>query len=114
MNREQDLKELYKEVEEYFYANGLIDNSVTNYRYIFKPGMWIKSTDGFEYRFDICKSCGLRYANKRRRGVQYGIHNWWHYCSKGCCHTCQNQKRNSVKAPSSIPVIKLFKKVNGE
>lgn len=50
-------------------------------------GEWI-AAGKHAYRFDICRNCGRRYANKRERGVNYRIHNAHHYCTKGYCSDC--------------------------
>ena len=49
-----------------------------------KHGQWVAAGE-FAYRFDVCRHCGRRYANKRQRGVNYGIHNAHHYCTRGFC-----------------------------
>jgi len=102
--REQELKLMYREVEDYFRHNHLIDPKV---KYKFTPGSWIKSVDGFEYRFDICKKCGRRYVNKRPRGIQYGVHHWWHYCTKGICRDCHPDGKNLPPSLKYESIIKL-------
>jgi len=106
MDRDRELKEMYREVESYFRSNNLIDSRVS---YTFSAGSWIKSIDGFEYRFDICRECGERYINKRPRGVQYGVHNWWHYCSKGICKSCHKTKNYGISAPNSLAFNEVIK-----
>jgi len=107
MNREDELRVMYKEVENYFKKNNLIDEKV-DYKFI--PGSWIKSKDGFEYRFDICDKCGTRYVNKRPRNVQYGIHNWWHYCSKRICSKCCDRSKSGINPPPSLQFERIIKK----
>lgn len=50
--------------------------------------VWLPCCDGFAYRLDVCKHCGMHYANKRKRGVNYRIHNWFHYATHGECSQC--------------------------
>lgn len=67
----------------------------------FQPGQWIVN-DKFQYRFDICRTCGRIYYNKRQRGVFYRVHNWWHYCTKSVCSDCFEMGKHGINPVQSF------------